>query len=393
MRLGNRLATLFLLIAAPAVAQLVPVDREIRIDSNTPRSAETAIAMEPDGSFLVVWDNLQGAGSFGCQPDSAIFGRWFDADGAPRAPRFVIATDQSLCQTDLRLVRAEDGSHLLTWSAAAGKYGGKSVEGALLPVSGHAVRIPGIQVRSARLAQFPLASGRFLMTVSQKSGVTGRLRDVAGAFLGPSFRIGGRGSFLLDVASLPGGGFAVAWTAEENGFPLVFLGRFDPAGRRLGPVLLASRGPFGYDFEQRFHLSANDRGQLALGWSYYPVSGGDVYGVAVQTFDTDGRLLASGFVDQDDVVKVNDLAFGHGGRVVATWEAYPNGDAYLTDVRAALIDPGGQVVDIVDLTDHQEGRQIFPSVANTPDGRWVTVWSGDGESSWAAWLRLFARER
>ena len=119
-----------LLIAGSAAAQLVPVDKEVRINGNTPLAAETAVAMEPDGSFLVVWDNLQGDGSFSCGPDGVIYGRWFYADGAPRAPRFVIATDQILCQTDLRLVRAGDGSHLLTWQTVQGKYGPAAVQGA-----------------------------------------------------------------------------------------------------------------------------------------------------------------------------------------------------------------------------------------------------------------------
>jgi hypothetical protein len=382
-----------LLVAGSAAAQLVPVDKEVRINGNTPLAGETAVAMEPDGSFLVVWDNLQSAGSFSCIPTGVLYGRWFEADGTPRAPRFVIANDQGLCQIQVRLVRAENGGHLLTWRTLQGKYGTESLEGALLPASGHAVRIPSLALPDykARRLQFPLSSGRFLVTTSRPSGLTGRLRSVSGAFLGPAFRMAGRDTIVLNATSLPGGGFAVAWQTTENGFLRVYVSRFDSAGRSAG-ALSRIDGPFGYGFGDWFQLAANDRGQLAAGWSFYPNTGGEVYSVEVRTFDTDGKRLAAAAIHQNDAVRVNSLAFGHGGRVVVAWEYYPGGDAYETDVRAALIDPDGQVIDTVDLTDHQEGRQIFPSVANTPDGRWVTVWSGEGDQRWAAYLRLFARE-
>ncbi|HEX7182371.1 MAG TPA: hypothetical protein VF756_11045, partial [Thermoanaerobaculia bacterium] len=87
-----------------------PRSGEIRVGRRTAASfSRSAVAMAPDGRFVVVWES-------GPEGSSVALGRRFAADGRPLGPRFRLDGSAARSQYSPDVAMARDGSFVAAWS-------------------------------------------------------------------------------------------------------------------------------------------------------------------------------------------------------------------------------------------------------------------------------------
>jgi hypothetical protein len=203
-------------------------------DAAAGRQVAPAVAMAPDGRFVVAWTD------FGTEGDGfGVYARAFNADGTPRGPQFPVNTTVVLDQMDPAVGIAADGSFVVTWDGRleSGRFGvfARHFDAGVSP-SGEEFRVDADawpDVREPSVALEP--DGDFVVAWQSPgeaagAGVYARRYAAGGAAVGDAVPVGaGSGDAMPAVAAAPGGGFAVAWHA--NGSAGAALGVF---ARRLG---------------------------------------------------------------------------------------------------------------------------------------------------------------
>jgi hypothetical protein len=111
------LPVLFVLAAAPLAAQ-VPVGSEIAVNPNEAGQARPDVGVAADGSFVVVWQ-AQGRGSH-------VWVRLFRADGEPRSRGLRVSRLGIGHQASPAVAVRPDGSFVVVWNRTAAR--GKRVE-------------------------------------------------------------------------------------------------------------------------------------------------------------------------------------------------------------------------------------------------------------------------
>ncbi|KAB2665572.1 MAG: hypothetical protein DVB31_09130 [Verrucomicrobia bacterium] len=179
------------------------------------------------------------------------------------------------------------------------------------------------------------------------------------------------------IASLPAGGFAVAWISEQQtgqNRTDVYLRRFSNAGIALGDEARVNAG------EQPCagtSLVALADGALAVAWSQLDLSGAKAnWTVAGRWLDSQGTAGA--------VVPLSaDLAGANtqpqlavsGDRILATWLG-SGVHSKRIGVGARLVDLAGNAVGpVMTLDVAGNGDQVSPAVASRGGGKFVTLWS------------------
>jgi hypothetical protein len=280
------------------------------------RNGGTEIAADRAGNFVVVWVNDGRDGSY-----RGVFGRRFDASGAPLGTDFQVNTYTTGSQGDffpgsIDVARAPDGRFVVVWEGAQGFVSGRDVfaqryasDGS--PLGGefrvntyttNAQYRPGVAIDDA---------GNFVVVWSSDrqdgsfAGVFGRRFAATGAPQGSEFQVNtyttgyqsGSQYSGLGVARAPGGEFVVVWsdTARQN----VFGQRYDAAGSRAGTEFQVSSNLFQFQLGGR--VAADARGNFVVSWmgsnSYYgSLAGG-------QRFHADGTRRGAEFtVDLNNTV-------------------------------------------------------------------------------------------
>jgi hypothetical protein len=221
-----------------------PVGSEFQVNSlttNTQRLA--AVAMDPSGSFVVVWS------AYDLQTHHDVWGRQFDASGNPIGPDFLVNAYTSGHQTDPSVASDAAGNFVVVWnSSSQGGIGRRfdltgTPDGPEFPLSTGATFRPKVAMDAA---------GAFMVVWrdSYYEGVGARGFDASGAPAGPEITVStgvtaNDGTVAVDDA----GQFVVAWQ-DANDYDLddelslygehMRTRRYDGAGNPLGPELVAS---------------------------------------------------------------------------------------------------------------------------------------------------------
>jgi hypothetical protein len=145
----------------------------------------TAIAVRPDGTFVVAWAGYY----YGDGDASSVLARRFDAAGAPLADDFLINTSTTGFQDVPDITSAADGSFVIVWQDAeqeaivARRYDNSGV-----PVSGEfVVNTSPVLHPDVRAAGAP--DGRFVAVWRDNNDIVGRRFDGAGAPIGGEFTV------------------------------------------------------------------------------------------------------------------------------------------------------------------------------------------------------------
>ncbi len=170
------------------------VGREFQVNTHT-RSSQSnpAVAVGEDGSFVVVWDDVDRDGSV-----SAVFGQLYDRDGQPVGGEFQVNTHTEGFQASPAVAAGVAGAFVVVWHGDQKGY---------------------------------------------EVGVAGQRYDTAGRPLGTEFRIN---TYTWDLQEFPAiaagtdGAFVVVWQSGSQdgdyrfGGYSVFGQRYDSAGRAVG---------------------------------------------------------------------------------------------------------------------------------------------------------------
>ncbi len=296
-----------------------------------------AVAMAPDGRFVVVW---QGA----VENPYLVFGRRYDADGRPLGPRFRLA-DTELDQFEPDVAMASDGSFVTVWYQPDGSV------------------IAGITMTDVVFRLF---------------AADGRPRNRALVAIG-----GDMDQSIPQVALRPDGGFVVVCQSrmgESSSYDIkarLFFASGDPLG---GAFLVTDDSPFPDDLVEPAVAVAAD-GRFAIAWTD---RGGDFardhedgVGVAARFYAADATPLGPSLRPNTFLPgpqeKPGVSALPNRGFLVL-WDSGGDLDRSGRGIFARVFGPHGMPRGDEQLV-ISEGRLGPPAVSIAPNGRGIAVWS------------------
>jgi hypothetical protein len=298
------------LFARAFTASGAPKGPELQVNVHTTGSqTRPAVAADDLGNFVVVWDS---DGQDGSGP--GVFGRRFDSSGVPLGGEFAVATYTTGTQTRPSVAVDGAGGFVVAWYGDGP--GGFAVFGRRFDASGAPLgpEFPvstfttGGQLSPDVAAD---AAGNFVVAWMNYTprGIRARRFDAAGAPLGADFEVR---THLTGSASFPDvdvgrdGGFTVVWTkssGEPSGGPGAFGRRFDAAGAPEGPQfqITTYSSVVGAGWEPEVALDGHGNFVVAW-WGYQP--GDHLRSVIARRFDT-------GAVPLSDTFRVNTYTTDH----------------------------------------------------------------------------------
>jgi large repetitive protein len=294
-----------------------------------------AVAMAPDGRFVVVW---QGA----VESPYLVFGRRYDAAGRPLGPRFRLA-DTELDQFEPDVAMASDGSFVNVWYQPDGSV------------------IAGITMTDVVFRLF---------------AADGRPRDRARVAIG-----GDETQNIPQVALRPDGGFVVVCQALMGERPYEIKAQlFSASGGPLGSAFLVNDDSLPYDRVEPAVAVAAD-GRFAIAWTD---RGGDFardhedgVGVAARFYAADATPLGPslrpntflpGPQEKPAVSALPNRGF------LVLWDSGGDLDRSGRGIFARVFGPHGMPRGDEQLV-ISEGRLGPPAVSVAPNGRGIAVWS------------------
>jgi hypothetical protein len=170
-----------------------PIGSQVQVDTKSGAvGLAPALAVDADGSFLIVWTSQNGTDTF----NTSIYGRAFAASGAPLAAPFAISGTTVGPQGRPSVANDGQGSYLVAWQSYFNDIWHSRVDGQI---------------------------------VSKAGGLLGKLQTISN----------GGGKNWADVAPsaavAPGGGFVVVWMEYNTWFPVGLAGvQVDRNGAPLG---------------------------------------------------------------------------------------------------------------------------------------------------------------
>jgi len=293
--------------------------------------SQPAVAMAPDGSFMVAWVS-----------GKDVFGRIFDAAGAPRTGD-VRLNDVALGSfAQVRVAANAAGGFMAVWSDGGPAFGSKSALARVYGPDGHP--LGGV---------IPLAAGN----------------DAGFPFVS-----------LPDVTADPAGGFLAAWTEYGNvGSTFLVTQRFDAQGRQLGSqVPFDAHGSIG---EPR--VAASPRGGFLVVWAAtFPQIDAPISDLWAQPLDASGQTVGGSFVINSEIrplpgaVRLGAPVFYADGSFAVLWSqttlfGFPSDGLYARRYTAAGTPAGG----ITAIQSHPPASFSAPSALALPLGDTWVVWS------------------
>ncbi len=281
-----------------------------QVNEETSGQQDQAVAAPlNDGGFIVIWSS-ETSGGAGDGSSRGIFGRVFDASGAPRGGEFQINTTTSGNQVDPAATTLASGDVIVTWEDGG-------ADGS--------------------------ASGVFSQRVAPDGSL--RLRDGSSAGL-EEFRVntvttGNQND--AKVTTLTGGGFVVVWESPDASGIGIFAQIFTAGGAAVGSEIAINQFTSSSQFDPV--VSATPDGGFLVAWSDFGSNPLDSFGAVVgRRFDATGVAASDEFlinVETSSTQNQPALATLANGAIAAIWASEtsgPSGDGNGRGVFQRLID-------------------------------------------------------
>ena len=385
MRRASRLTLALLVMAPPGVGWAQDPDgAEFRINVNTTAAAlRSAVAADANGDFIVFWQGYEQDGS-----GSGVFGRRFDASGAPKGPEFRANSHTTGNQARPALALDPSGSFVVVWESEGQDGSDDGVFGQRFDASGTR-QGPEFQVNTfttgaQRFSAVAAGAGGGFVVVWQSEGqdgdsygVFGQRFDAAGDPEGPEFRVN---AFTTGFQARPAaaadasGNVIVVWT---NDFDAISGLRLDASGTPSEEFHVNSYTAASQSYSA---VAAAASGRFVVAWQSYNTDGSH-YGVFARRFDASGMPEGEDFRVNSHTTLVQgspSVALDADGRFVVAWESFPQ-DGGSMGIFAQRFDPlGSPRGSEVRVNSFTTSTQRYPAVAANPDGDFVITWSGYG---------------
>ena len=297
-----------------------------------------AVATDAAGDFVVVWTSNEESGGL-----HGIFGQLYDSAGQPQGtPSFPVNITTTNDDQAPAVAMAPDGRFLVAWQsngpngwtvvARAFQVGGTAPSGEV------AVNVTATGARhSPAVAYLPasaVAAERYEIVWQAEgqdgsgagaSGIVGRAFDGSGNALSGEMAINlpATGAHAHPrIASDPSGNFIVAWEGLTAGGSVVLVRLFNGAGTALSGQLMVDQSPTGPEHDPV--VAANALGQFVVVWD---ALGQDGSGTAVLAQMYDSHLSqALGGKLQLNATTAGDQAFpgvglSAGGSLLVAWQS------------------------------------------------------------------------
>lgn len=398
--------TMILLLGAAGGAragQLVPDGSEIQVNTTiAPFQGNPDVALDDAGNFVVVWDSGLFFG------DRNVFAQRYDASGFPAGGELQINAFTAGSQNGPRVGMDANRSFVVTWHSegqfppALLSIMGRRFDGAGNPLGGE------FEISTGQTAIFQDvamdADGNFLVVwngrpagTSGISHIYARLYDSAGSPRTSPFLVYQRQAFGADfprVTATPGGGWIITWASDYN-FATdnvdILAQRFDADGNLVGSRTVV---PLPANAPRQDQQIAASGDRIVVSWVDYSGDGS----VHARLFDgglapLTGELQPSTLPAQP--IQESAVAMDGAGNFVAAWVELegdlPTRDGSESSIMARAFDSGGNPLggDFV-VNSTVEGFQAQPTLAMSPSGRLVAVWSSDANSQSTIFAQVFA---
>jgi hypothetical protein len=389
-------AFLGFLVAAAVGAQLTPIGIESRVDDDRslPDPVECPqLAVAPDGDFVVTWTPEQLVGGGACQPDGAIYGRFFDAHGVPRTPgptRIVLAED--ICIDDVQLGPLVNGSAVALWRESFGELDPfSSLVGATFSDTGGLQALPLLPQAGRPIGMLDSGGFVFLFSRGRLPGFDAERYDRHGARIGKRFTVGrATGRYTgFGVAELANGQLVFTWITDRraDGRTLVVARRFDRQGRAVGPEIVVNDRQNPPNILHPALVATSANGSFVVGWTG-AAPGGNALARAFRANGTPQTTVLTGNTSPGDQV-VESLATSAGGEFVLTWQRLHR-PLRTPEVMSRLFTPEGFATYIPEpLPSQANGFQSCGTIRSNGKGTWIASWLGDGPQGYGVYIRRF----
>jgi predicted nucleic acid-binding Zn-ribbon protein len=310
---------------------------------------QPAIAVEPNGDFVVVWRSGEDADT------GEIFGRRFDSAGAALGGHFLVNTHTVDLQDTPDVAVDGDGDFLVTWTS-------ENQDDDSIPIP------------------------------DRNGGVFAQRFDSAGARVGGEFQVN---TFTLNrqrnatIAMRADGSFVVVWASrsqDEDPSEItthdgVFAQRFSSTGGRVGIEFQVNTQTFYYQHEPAIGISA--AGDFVIVWhGYTETAYSDLF---AQRFDSSGARLGGEFRVNDFTLSYQEetaLVMEEDGDFVVVWDSNSaDGDEF--GVFGKRYDSSGAALGgEFQISTFTVDDQSHPAVTRSVEGAFVVVWRSDGQDGY-----------
>jgi hypothetical protein len=385
-----------------------PVGSQFQVNSyTTGQQGYPDVAMDSDGDFVVVWHSY---GSYGGDPFYSIQGQRYNSSGAPVGSQFQINNlTGNFFKKYSAVAMDNDGDFVVVWTSdgISGSDNDQfSVQGRRYDSSGVAQGGQFLVNSYTTNAQFFSSvamdsSGNFVVTWESRGSDTGSPADtsqesiqaqrydssgapVSGQFQVNSYTTNSQRS--PDVAADSDGNFVIVWES--------FGGSGDSSGSIEGQRYDSSGAPLGGQFQVNSYttngqlqpaVSMDSDGDFVIVWASYGSDSSDTDGFSIRgrAFSKGGLPLWGEFQANSYTTNLQSspaVALDSNGDFAIVWQSNGSSgsDNSLYSVQARQFDLGQM--------DHQvnsysTGSQRDPAVAIDSDGDFVVVWQSDGSPS------------
>jgi hypothetical protein len=309
-----------------------PIGGQFRVNAHTLSAQwDPAVAMDANGDFVVVWHSrFQDGSSYG------IFAQRYDASGERVGGEFLVNSyttgDQSFPAVAAdpagNFVVVWDGGYFLPNEVSARRYDafGNPI-GTEFQVNTYT---PAVDYRSSVAmdgdGDFVVVWDRWRSTSANWYGVIGRRYDAVGNPLGGEFQIPTvttvrGGSRHPEVASDAEGNFVVVWHHGESAARYdIYARRFDADGNALGAEFVVNASTTG---SQKYPgVAVESGGDFVVVWESGP-GWPESYEVVGRRFDSAGTPVGDDFVVNTQTAPLRtrkpDIAFGDHSDFVIAW--------------------------------------------------------------------------
>jgi hypothetical protein len=261
-----------------------PLGPEFRVNTyTTDNQVLPTVASDADGNFVVVWMSLgQDGANYG------LFGQRYSSSGAALGPEFRVNTYTTSNQYQQAVASDPAGNFVVVWDSfsqdgSAGVFGQRySSSGAPL---GPEFRVNTYTTNAQAIPSVASdAAGNFVVVWTSYTqdgslnGIFGQRFSGGGAPAGPEFRVNtytAGNQFITAVASDPSGNFVVVWESDlqDGSNRGVFGQRYSSTGAPLGPEFRVNT--YTTDRQSVPTVTSDAAGNFVVVWESYLQDGSD----------------------------------------------------------------------------------------------------------------------
>ncbi|MCA3272608.1 MAG: putative Ig domain-containing protein [Roseomonas sp.] len=287
---------------------------------------DPVVAMDAQGDFVIVWFSAVGV-------RFDVFARRYSAEGVPLSPQFRVNTTTRLDQNYPAVAMDHDGDFVVVWddiSLIGGSLGiyGQRYNAAGLAIGGEFRIDTTMPVVPSDPAVAMDSDGDFVVVWEapdgSSDGIFAQRFNAAGAAVGGEFRVNNTtngNQYNPAVAMDAVGNFVIAWNSSDRDFGAIVAQRYNAAGVAIGGEFLVNTTTSG--IQESPSVAMNATGDFVITWQSNPQDGSS-YGVYAQRYTAEGVANGREFrVNNVTAGSQRDpvVAIDGDGDFVVTWQS------------------------------------------------------------------------